>query len=157
MMKLLVYTFRTFPCIEELKKEFGEIFILERLKDDLGIFFKLVLKEKPTMILGVALSGNNCSYFEPKTVNIFNKNKKIIKNRKEELSLFVPEIRETNFKISLRSTSSFCNYSMYLIKSFLEQEKLTIPFVFTHIKKEDIKSLKKILIGQQSYKSRGTF
>ncbi len=156
MMKLLLYTFRTFPHTEELKKEFGEIFILGKLKEDLEKFFALIMKEKPTMILGVALSENNSSYFEPKTVNRFNKNKKIIKNGKEDLLLFVPQIKETPFKISLKPTSSFCNYSIYQIKSFLEQEKLTIPFAFTHLKKEDINRLKKIFIGQQSYKSKGT-
>ncbi len=156
MTRLLVYTFRTFPHTEDLKREFGDIFILGRLKEDLERFYDSILKEKPKMILGIALSNSDHSYFEPKTINCFNRNTKIIKNGKEELTLFVPKIRETKFQISPKQTSSFCNYSMYRIKSFLEQEELTIPFLFTHIKKEDIKRLKKNLIGRQSYRSRGT-
>ncbi len=156
-MKLLVYTFRTFPYAEELEREFGEIFVLGKLKEDLERFKKLILQEKPTIILGVASSNLDQSYFEAKTVNRFNKNKKITKEGKLELSLFIPQIKETAFKISSKTTSSFCNYSMYRIKSFLEQEKLTIPFLFVHLTKRDIKKLKEILIEQQSYKSKETF
>ena len=104
------------------------------------------------------LSNSEHSYFESRTVNRFNRNAKVIKEEKAEFSLFVPPVKENNFRISMKSTSSFCNYSMYKIKSFLETKKLTIQFTFTfiHIKKEDIKSLKKILTAQQSYKSKGT-
>lgn len=158
MMRIFVYTFRTFPYIEELKQEFGENFmILGKLKEDLERFFGLITKEKPTMILGVALSNSGQSYFEPKTINRFNRNAKIIKNGKDELSLFVPKVKETPFRISQKATSSFCNYSMYKVESFLEREKLTIPFSFVHMDKKDIEKLKKIFTVQQSCKSKETF
>ena len=157
-----MYTFRTFPDGKELKKEFGKIFILGKLKEDLERFWRIILEQKPTIILGVALSNSEHSYFEPKTVNQFNRTAKITKEGKAELSLFVPQsaclfVKETTFRISAKATSSFCNYSMYGVKSFLEREKLTIPFTFIHIKKEDINDLNKIFTEQQSYKSKETF
>jgi len=148
LRKILVYTFRTFPYQEELKREVGDVFVLGRLKEDLERFFRLILKEKPKIIVGVALADSDYSSFEPITINKFNKNTKIIKERKEEFSLFVPKVKKTKFRISLRPTTSFCNYSTYKIKSFLEKEKLKIALTFTHIREEDIKVLKKILIAQ---------
>ncbi len=147
-MGFLVYTFRTFPYQEELKREFGNVFVLGKLKEDLEQFLALILKEKPTLIVGVALADSNYSHFEPITVNRFNKNTKIIKEGEKELLLFVPNLQETTFRISPKQTTSFCNYSVHKISSFLETERLTIPFAFTHIKKEDIKNLKKIFIVQ---------
>ena len=138
-MKTLIYTFRTFLHIEELKQIFPEVIVFGRLKEDLDNFCKQIMKEKPDMILGIALS--NDSVFEPKAINHFNGNLKIIKDGKEELSLFVPNLQNQDFKVSAKPTDSFCNYSMYKIKHFLEENNLDIPFAFTHIKKEDIKKL----------------
>jgi len=142
---ILVYTFRTFPYLEELRKIFQNVVVFGRLKEDLQDFYDLIVKENPKFILGVALSNNNNSFFEPKTINQFNKNAKVVKNRNFELSLFVPDLKESNFKISSKFSDSFCNYSMYKIKDFLEQKELDIPFSFLHVKKEQIEELNFIL------------
>jgi hypothetical protein len=133
-MKVLVYTFRTFPHIQELKEIFPEVFVLGKLKEDLLIFLSKVKKLEPDLILGIAHNEKK-SQFEPIAVNRFN-NKQVIREGKEQFELFVPNSR--NFNISQKPSTSFCNYSMYWIKYHLNQEKIIIPFSFIHINKKEI-------------------
>lgn len=143
-MQILVYTFRTFPYLEELKKTFPRVIIFGKLKEDLQKFCSLISQEKPDIILGLALSTQG-SFFEPKTINQFNRNRKVVKGGKRELDLFVPDLNESNFKKSLNPSNSFCNYSMYKIKNFLEQKDIDIPFSFSHLEREQIKELPGLL------------
>ena len=147
-MKILVYTFRTFPYLEELKKVFPEIVVFGKLKESLQDFFDLILEKNPDIILGVALSNSGNSFFEPKTINQFNQNAKVEKIGKDELLLFVPNLKESNFKVSSKASDSFCNYTMYKIKNFLEQKEINIPFAFSHLEKEQIKELPLVLNAQ---------
>lgn len=147
-MKILVYTFRTFPYLEELKKVFPEVVVFGKLKESLQDFYKLIVEKNPDLVLGVALSNSGNSFFEPKTINQFNENAKVEKIGKDELLLFVPKIKESNFKISQKPSHTFCNYTMYKIRNFLEQKKIDIPFAFSHLKKEQIKELPFVLNAQ---------
>jgi hypothetical protein len=122
--------------------------VLGKLKESLQDFFDLVLEKNPDIILGVALSNSGNSFFEPKTINQFNENAKVEKIGKDEFLLFVPNIKESNFKISSKPSDSFCNYTMYKIKNFLEQKDIDIPFAFSHLKKEQIKELPLVLNAQ---------
>lgn len=142
MPKSLIYTFRTFPHIEELKEMFPNVVVFGKLKEDLDKFFELINTTKPDIILGVAKSNDAHSYFEPLTINKFNKTSKIDKNGKEELKLFIPNLTKTNFKISKKPTTSFCNYSMYKIKNHIEQKELKTKIAFIHIVKKDINTIK---------------
>jgi hypothetical protein len=138
MRKILVYTFRTFPHTDKLKSIFNNVSVFGELKIDIKQFTSKILKEKPDLILGIALS-KGISVFEPKTVNKFNSGK-IKKDGKDELQLFVPMA----FKTSSKPSSSFCNYSMYKIRSFLEENNLNIPFGFAHINENEISCLKRL-------------
>lgn len=140
-MKILVYTFRTFPRLKELEGIFGEVVVLGKLKEDLGKMFELIEREKPEMILGVALSNGDDSVFEGKTINQFHKRGKVLKDGKDGLELFVPDLRGTDFKISTRITDSFCNFSMFRVQNWLEENGLEIPFAFCHVKKEEVERL----------------
>src|SRR3989339_830645 len=107
-------------------------------------FCKKILEVKPKLILGVAKS-KKYSYFEPETINRFNKSKKVISSLNEEFILDIPNLDNTNCLIRKRPTTSFCNYSMYKIKNFLEENNLEIPFSFVHIKQQDMKLLSNLL------------
>ncbi|HIG94684.1 MAG: hypothetical protein QT05_C0024G0014 [archaeon GW2011_AR13] len=144
MVEILVYTFENFPQINELKNNFGDVFIFKKLREDIDSFCKKIIEVKPKLILGVAKS-KKYSYFEPLTINRFNKSKKVINSLNEEFILDIPNLNNTNFLIRKRPTTSFCNYSMYKIKNFLEENGLEIPFSFVHIKQQDIKLLPNLL------------
>lgn len=144
-MNILVYTFRTFPYTEDLSDIFPNIVIIRKLKEDLEIFYDLIIKQNPDLILGVALSNSTNSIFEPIAINQFHKKSKVIKDGKPKLSLFVPEVEGTDFNISSKPTDSFCNYSMYKVQSFLEKNKINTSFSFCHIKKKQIAHLPLIL------------
>lgn len=146
-MKILVYSFRTFPYIDALNKLFPRVFIFGKLKEDLERFYTLILDENPSMIIGLARSNTDNSYFESKAINRFNKNAKVVKSGRDELSLFVPDTNGSSFKISKKTTASFCNYTMYKIRSFLEQKGLDIPFAFSHINCNDLQELSVVLEG----------
>ncbi len=145
MDDILVYTFRTFPEIENLKRLFGKISVLGKIKEDIRDFCDLILKTRPKFVLGIAKSINGRSCFEPYAVNRFNKSKKIAEGA-EQLSLFVPDLRETEFCVSKNLSTSFCNYSMYKIQDFMNSNNLKTHFSFAHINPKDIESLSKILI-----------
>lgn len=146
-MKTLVYTFRTFPYPHELNSYFPDFFVLGKLKADLQNFCNSIKTSNPDFILGIA-NSNLGSYFEPLAINQFNKSSKIRKNGLPELKLFIPELTLTNFKISLNPSSSFCNYSMYTIQHFLEDNNLKIPFAFVHLSKEHMSTLTEMIQKQ---------
>ena len=149
-MKILVYTFRTFPYLEELKKTFPYVVVFGKLKESLQNFYVVITGKNPDLILGVALSNSSNSFFEPMTINKFNENARVERTGKNEyaLLLFVPNLKKSNFKVSPNPSDSFCNYTMYKIKNFLEQKEIDIPFAFSHLKKEQIKELPLVLNDQ---------
>lgn len=138
-MKILTYTFSTFPYQEDLQKIFPNTTILKKLKQDLESFFQLINKEKPDLILGIALSQKKHSHLEPIAINKFNKNSNVIKSGAEKYKLYIPN--ETKFKINNKPTTTFCNYTMYQTAHFLKENQIKTPFTFIHIKKEDIPNL----------------
>lgn len=144
MSKILVYTFRTFPYIKELKNEFQEVIVLGKLKDDIDMLCTKIIELRPKFVLGIAKSNRKKSYFEPLTINKFNKSNQVIKHTNKDFFLYVPNLNETNFLITKNPTTSFCNYSMYKVQNFLDENNLEIHFSFTHINQEDINSLKQL-------------
>lgn len=131
MSNIIVYTFRTFPEIEKLKEIFGEIFVFGKLKEDLEKFTKIIETKKPKYILGVA-KGKNVSQLEKYAINKFNKTSMIDKNGVEKIELYIPKELEKDFKISAKPTSSFCNWTMYKIGSYLLKNKLKTKLMFVH-------------------------
>jgi hypothetical protein len=131
---MLVYTFRTNPFKDKLKEIFPDIFIFDKLNEDFKIFSNKILKEKPDKILGIAKS--DISQSETKTINQFN-NKKIDKNGRENYNL----TPWSNFDISKKPTTSFCNWTMYKIAKFIEDNNLNTKLSFVHLSKKDLDKL----------------
>ena len=131
MSNMIVYTFRTFPEIEKLKKIFGEVFVFGKLKEDLEKFINIIETKKPKYILGVA-KGNNVSQLEKYAINKFGKTGIIDKNGSELIELYVPKELKKDFKVSAKPTSSFCNWTMYKIGSYLLENKLKTKLMFVH-------------------------
>jgi len=145
MTKILIYTFRTFPYLEELKKVFPDVVVFGKLKEDIDSFCQKILNERPEFILGVAKSEYGYSVFEPKAVNKFGSDFKVLQEENEELKLFIPNLADTSFMISSIITTTFCNYSMFKIKSFLDSQKLDVKFAFVHICEKDVKELVNVI------------
>lgn len=141
-MKFIYYTFESNPFVKELSDLFGEIFVFKKLNNDFEIYKKEILKQKPDFIIGIAKSPRNFSYFDKNCFNQFGKNKKLIKNGKEKFDLFVP--KKVDFKVvdNLKTRKTFCNWTMYKIKFFLEENNLETELVFTHLKMKDLPKLK---------------
>lgn len=142
MEKTLVYTFKTFPYKDDLP--FEKFSVLEKLNDDIKNFCHEILLTKPDRIVGFAKSTGKFSTIERYTINQFNRNKKILNNAPEIYELDVPADLKRYFPV-VRSTptKSFCNFSMFKIKRFLEENNLNIPFTFIHVLQNDLKKLPK--------------
>lgn len=142
--KILIYTFRTFPFITTLEEEFDklDITILHKLKNDLDLLSKEIVATKPDIIIGLAKSHSDKSFFEPVTINKFNKSNKVINGSEDLYKLFIPDLIPKNFAISPNPSSTFCNYSMYKISHFLNENNINVKFSFIHISEEGIKQIK---------------
>ena len=144
-MKYIYYTFRTNPFLKELSYLFGEIFVFNKLNIDFKKFKKKIIKEKPDLIVGLAKTPKNFSYFDLNCFNQFGKNKRIIKNGEKKYNLFI--IKNIDFRIidNLTTKKSFCNWTMYKIINFIKEENLKTKLMFTHIKKDDLEKLETTL------------
>lgn len=138
-MKILVYSFRTFPLLKELEFEFGDIFIFSSLKKDLAAFEEKVIKTNPDIIIGFAKAQKD-TRLESFAVNKFNKNGQVEKGGAEKIPLFAPEI---GVKVVQGSTRSFCNWTMYKIASLLKGNKLTTKIMFIHVSAADFPNVVK--------------
>lgn len=140
-MKIIIYTFRTFPKIAELQQEFGDIFVFGALKEDLKTFLEILEKEKPDLVLGIAAEKN--SRVEQVAVNRFNKGK-IIAGGSDIIQLHIP--KDIVFKVAQNPTRSFCNWTMYKIANFIKENNLSTKFIFIHLNPKEIGKLKKQLL-----------
>ena len=141
MSSAIAYTFRTYPNINLLKKEFPHLFILDKLKKDTESFCDHLLEVKPDFVIGVAASKTE-SVFEPITVNNIHGHK-IIATAPEKLPLH--DLNHPIFPASFKPSSSFCNYSMFKIQSFINQNRLPSKLIFVHLTPEDIPRLPEIV------------
>ena len=131
MNKLLIYTFRTFPRIEELRKLYPELFVFGKLRNDFDEFKVQIQLKQPTIILGIG--RGKTTRFESIALNKFNQNR-INKQGRESYKLFVPKIETIPTAVS--GTTSFCNWTMYKVAEFIEQEKLSTHLTFLHVDKQ---------------------
>ncbi len=129
---MIIYTFRTFPWIDELPRD---SFVFGKLNEDFEKFKEVILRNKPDLILGIAKSDK--TRVETRAINRFNKTKKIIKDGPESYSLYTPDFAK-GFKLASKPTDSFCNWTMYKIANFLEEEKLSTKLSFIHTTKENL-------------------
>lgn len=141
MNKILVYTFRTFPWVEELETISNNIVILNRLREDIALIEDALKSNNYSLVLGIA-KGNQKSVFETKGVNQFN-NGSIVKGGKELYPLYYPENGYKSLKTSNTYTKSFCNWGIYKTAQLLEGRKT--KHMFLHILESDIELLKEYL------------
>ena len=141
--KLLFYTFRTFPFIDELKRHGVEAFIFGSLKKDLERFTSLILEQRPGLIVGLARKQRGKTEFDSVAINRFNKKGRVSANGRELYELLIPYCcSETKqFSVSTRPSTSFCNWTMYSISKHLEDSCLPAKLLFVHIKEADISAL----------------
>ena len=89
MNNILIYTFRTFPWIENIKSISNNIVVLNTLKEDILEVEKNIKNNSYTIVLGIA-KGRDTSVFETKGVNRFYK-VKILKDGKASYPLYFPK------------------------------------------------------------------
>lgn len=142
-MKILIYTFRTFPWLETLGAVSNNIIVLNKLKEDVKVLEKELLTSNYNLILGVAKSTKG-SKFETKGVNKFNKGR-VIKGGKELYSLDYPQEDCGSIKINKGYTTSFCNWGIYRVAEILERYHINTKHMFIHILKDDLKTLQSCL------------
>src|SRR3989344_4304635 len=139
-MSTLTCTFRTFP----FKDKIPRAFVFEKLNKDFITFSEKILRKKPEIIIGIAKSENS-SRFEKLAINQFNKTKKVSLGGKNSFDLDLPE--NLIFPVSDKPTNSFCNWTAYKLKEFLDNNKLDIKLIFVHIGEKDINKLSSILFS----------
>lgn len=140
---MLIYTFRTFPRLSDLESKFGSIFVFSSLKKDLEVFWALIEDAHPRYILGVAATKRK-SQIEPVAVNSFGKDKLVLKEAPAKFELHVPEYR-ADFVISPGPTHSYCNWTMFRIRHFLDSYNKNIKLLFIHINPNDLGSLERVI------------
>lgn len=135
---MLVYTFRTYPFIEELKKIFPDVFIFGNLKEDMTVF-KQLLKKGDEYILGIA-DTKSSSRIEPTAINKFNKGK-LEAAGPDQVALFI-DPRLKGIKVAQYPTTTFCNWTMYRIQRFIDSGDVSSNFSFVHINVKDLGKLR---------------
>ncbi len=135
----LIYTFRTFPWIEDLQKvafSLGckDVFVFGKLKDDLKRFFELIEEEKPQWIIGVARGRTG---WDKQAFNKFNQYQ-IIKSGVEYYDLYVPD---SQLPLRQFPEATFCNWTAYRINDFLNTKNQDIKLSFVHLRKADLPRL----------------
>lgn len=142
MKKILLYTFRTYPYIEELRNVYGEIFIFDKLKESFENFTEIVLENNIKLVIWVA-DRKWPSLMESISVNKFNRDKLISKQWKDKYDLHIKDIW---ININKWFTTSFCNRTMYKISEFIDNNWLDSMLSFVHINLQDIDKLDKFII-----------
>jgi len=107
-------------------------YILKTLKRDLLTLEQELLLNPPKLLLGIGRGPKTC--YEPVAINRFHRNPHIVEGRPDQLSLFVPS---SAIPVSSLPTTSFCNWSAYLLADFIEQEKLSTKISLLHFRPED--------------------
>lgn len=131
-----VYTFRTFPGLRELEKEFPNLFVFGSLKSDLEKFKLRLQTTRPSLILGVARS-DAASRIESVAVNRFGKGNRVTQGGRDSYPLEAEVWRET-FPVATNATHSFCNWTMYKLCEFIEREGLPTRLSFVHLNPSEL-------------------
>ena len=147
MNKILIYTYRTFPWIEDIQTLSSKIIVLNKLKDDIQLIEKELTTESYSLILGIAKT-NKKSAFETKGVNKFNKGK-ILHDGTDSFSLNYPRGGYKDIEINNSYTTSFCNWGIYQTANLLKMKNLHTEHLFVHITRKDIKILQEYLASKE--------
>lgn len=140
---MIIYTFRNYPHLDKLKEISSDVFVFSELKRDFVSFTKLIVNGNANVIIGIANTKYH-SRLEPVAINRFN-NGKLRRNGADELELFVPNELKSDFVLAKIPSNSFCNWTMYNIQSFINDNNLSCKLTFIHHNKKDINKLIPIL------------
>lgn len=143
-MRVLAYTFRTYPHQDALRKIFPNVFVIDALKSSLAVLKKHLEQESFDWILGIAQAQEDVSVFEAVALNSFHKKGVVIKSASEKLFLDVPDLNNTVFQISDKGSDSFCNYAMYTIAHICEKKNIKTPCSFVHVCERDVSLLQQL-------------
>lgn len=132
---LLVYTFRTFPFKESLRKEVGSFFIFGSLKKDFEVLKELIIKHRPAVVLGLARALGKWSHFESVAVNRFNRSGKISATGAGLIPLTIPAHLGGKLRIARKPSASFCNWSAYKLAEF---NPGSTRLMFAHVREQDL-------------------
>lgn len=117
---------------------FPDLVVLGKLKEDLKFLSARIADQQPDLVLGVALSPDDVSYFEMFAANDFH-GKQISQSGPELLSLFVPA--SPSFVHRSVPTNSFCNYAAYWLSSITKKQKPSVPITLTHVTEQGLNDL----------------
>ena len=138
----MVYTFRTYKDVAQLERIFGvKVPVLGELKKDIESLCTRLSMEKPEYILGVANTRGK-SVMETATVNNIHGHM-INLLGDESYNLYVPS--PTVFNLSIKTTRTFCNYSMYKIAEYIRQNKLQSKLMFVHLNSKDLEKMRDLI------------
>ncbi len=131
---MLVYTFRTCPYQDELKMIFPKVFVFSSLKRDMKYFEALIASEQGNVI-GIAGTKGH-SRVEPIAINKFNRGK-VVHDGPEVLNLCI-DPRLKGVKQAGLPTTAFCNWTMYKIQRFLDEQGSGRKLTFVHLNSRDL-------------------
>lgn len=138
-MKLLLYTFRTYPNIIPLRRFCPQIHVLGQLKNDLASVSTEISQDPPDLIFGIAQIKKGLSRLETEAINQFNKTKTINPGGTAKFDLWIPPQLPKGFTTSNKPTDSFCNWTAYKIAEITK--KSGIPSAFVHLRDRDLTAL----------------
>lgn len=133
MNKTLFYTFRTNKDLDFFKRS-EDFFVFGFLKKDIVKFQNIIEKSRPRFVLGIAKIRGR-SRAESKTVTRFGANGVINKNGKDSYNLEI--VSGTFFRTSKVPSTSFCNWTMYKIKEYVDASHINACVSFVHYNSVD--------------------
>ncbi|MEK7184703.1 MAG: hypothetical protein AAB683_01020 [Patescibacteria group bacterium] len=138
MSNIVFYSFRTNKVLKEFQENGIPVFVFGSLKKDFELFSEILKKEKPDRVLGLAaISGKSRS--EAVTINRFGRIGKVSKDGKD--SYVLENIGGKEFRTSKTPTTSFCNWTIYRTREFIEKNGLKSQVSFIHFNQADTKRL----------------
>lgn len=141
MKNILVYSFVSNPFNDQLKEKFKCFFVLNKLSEDLPRLKVEILARKPRYILGIANFRYKIPQFETLAINRFHKIRKVSKEGPPNYPIYVPNLLQSPFIRAIRPSDTFCNWTMYKVVEFIEQQELDIKLMFVHMREENVDGL----------------
>jgi hypothetical protein len=139
MPKILIYSFKSFPQVQQL----GDAFVFSKLKKDLAVYKDLLLRKKPTYLVGLA-RGHGPTRLELFAINQFNRNGAVVvRGAPDRLYLYVP--KKHSFKVAQRPTYTFCNWTMFQLQHFIKSSGLPARMLFLHVNPKELKQVSDFL------------
>lgn len=128
---VLVYTFQSFPAIEDLQKLGFEPFVFGALHISLRRFCEVIEQERPAVVLGLARSRS--TQLEASAINRFHGPKMVLRDGPQKLALHTPSDLPTKLKVAKSPSDSFCNWTAYRLAAFAKKQNPGFKLMFAHV------------------------